>query len=290
MINKFFEDTKPGGQLLALGLIFVLFFILSTGMSLVVGMFAGGAESLFVSLTISQIVTFAGTAVVFALLFYGKPLIHLGLPAVDGMALKLLASCLIIVCLIPMSDWLGRVNDSWHLPQGLASLEETLRTMGDKAQAQAEVFLMRDGLGALMCNLFVVALLPALCEELLFRGALQQLFCRMVRNPHVAIWLTAAVFSLFHGEIFAFLPRFVLGAALGYLFYYGGSLWFNVTAHFINNALAIIVFYLCSKGVVDVQATESLNAPWFLVLIGLAIAVFFFVMFFVKRKSHKIDF
>ena len=290
MINKFFEDTKPGGQLLALGLIFVLLFILSTGMSLVVGMFAGGAESLFVTLTISQIVTFAGTAVVFALLFYGKPLIHLGLPAVDGMALKLLASCLIIVCLIPMSDWLGRVNDSWHLPQGLASLEETLRTMGDKAQAQAEVFLMRDGLGALMCNLFVVALLPALCEELLFRGALQQLFCRMVRNPHVAIWLTAAVFSLFHGEIFAFLPRFVLGAALGYLFYYGGSLWFNVTAHFTNNALAIIVFYLCSKGIVDVQTTESLNAPWFLVLIGLAIAVFFFVMFFVKRKSHKIDF
>ena len=287
MINKFFEDTKPGGQLLALGLIFVLFFILSTGMSLVVGMFAGGAESLFVTLTISQIVTFAGTAVVFALLFYGKPLIHLGLPAVDGMALKLLASCLIIVCLIPMSDWLGRVNDSWHLPQSLATLEETLRTMGDKVQEQVEVYLMCDGLGALMRNLFVVALLPALCEELLFRGALQQLFCRMVRNPHIAIWLTAAVFSLFHGEIFAFLPRFVLGAALGYLFYYGGSLWFNVMAHFLNNALAMILFYLCGKGVVDIQVTESLNAPWYLVLIGFAIAVFVFFMFFVKRKGQK---
>ncbi len=291
MINQFFKDTKPGGQLLALALIFVLFFILSVilsaGFTLAFSLMSDGIDGRFALLAVTQIVSFACTALLFAFLFYGKPLRHLGVRSVDGMAVKLLAACLILICLLPMSDWLSRVNDAWHLPQRFAAMEESMRQLGEKTQAQMEIYLTRDGIGALLSNLLIMALVPAVCEELLFRGALQQLFCRMVRNPHVAIWLTAAVFSIFHGEIFAFLPRFILGAALGYLFYYGGSLWINATAHFLNNALAIVLYYLSTRGIVDMQFTETLNAPWYLALGGLVVAVAIFVWVFLHQKSEK---
>ena len=286
-MKQFFENTKPGGQLLALGLIFVLFFILSTGFSVVTGFVSGGVGLKMVTLVITQLVSFAGTALLFAYLFYGNPLRHLGMPAVKGRAGKIVAAGLILICLLPMSDWLARLNDAWHLPQSLAVLEEKMRSMGEATQAELEVYLGRTDIGALIVNLLVFAFVPAVCEEMVFRGALQRLFCRMLPNPHAAIWLTAAVFSLFHGEIFAFLPRFVLGAALGYLFYYGGSLWINATAHFLNNALAIILLFLGNRGIVDMQLTDSLNAPWYLAVIGLAIAVTIFVFAFLRRKNEK---
>ncbi len=286
MINQFFKDTKPGGQLLALGLIFVLFFILSAGVT-VVSTLVGADVNTLGGLVISQLIVFGCTAVVFALLFYGRPLQHLGMKSTERMMIKILASCVILVCLIPVSDWLTRINDALHFPQGLAALEEKMRSMGENMEWVVRDILNREGFGDFLCNILVFALVPAVCEELLFRGALQQLFCRMLRNHHVAIWLTAAVFSLFHGEIFAFLPRFVLGAALGYLFYYGGSIWINSTAHFLNNALAIVLYYLSTKGLVDIQAADSLNAPWYLALGGLVLAVVVFVYVFVPQKNEK---
>ena len=284
-MKEFFKDTRPGGQLLALGFLFVLFFILSVGVGAVVLLFSSGVENQLVIQAVTQIVSFAAVALLFAYLFYDKPLRYLGLPAVDGMAGKLMASFLVLICLLPMSDWLSRVNDAWHLPQGLAALEEAMRSMGNRAQELIEAFLTRKGVWALVGNVVVFALVPAICEELFFRGALQQLFCKMIKNPHVAIWFTAALFSLFHGEIFAFLPRFVLGAALGYLFYYGGSLWFNATAHFFNNALSILFYYLANVGAIDSRWAESINAPWYLAVIGMAMAVLIFVFAFVRRKK-----
>ena len=286
MINQFFKDTKPGGQLLALGLIFVLFFILSAGVT-VVSTLVGADVNTLGGLVISQLMVFGCTAVAFALLFYDRPLRHLGMKSTERMMIKILASCVILVCLIPMSDWLTRINDALHFPQGLAALEEKMRSMGENMEWVVRDILNREGFGDFLCNILVFALVPAVCEELLFRGALQQLFFRMLRNHHVAIWLTAAVFSLFHGEIFAFLPRFVLGAALGYLFYYGGSIWINSTAHFLNNALAIVLYYLSTKGLVDIQAADSLNAPWYLALGGLVLAVVVFVYVFVPQKNEK---
>ena len=54
-------------------------------------------------------------------------------------------------------------------------------------------------------------MIPAIGEELLFRGAVQRLFLRWVRNPHVAIWVTGTLFSFIHFQFYGFLPRMVLG-------------------------------------------------------------------------------
>ena len=142
---------------MALGLIFVLFFILSTGFSVVTGFVSGGVGLKMVTLVVTQLVSFAGTALFFAYLFYGNPLRHLGMPAVKGMAGKIVAASLILVCLLPMSDWLARLNDAWHLPQSLAALEEKMRSMGETTQAELEVYLGRTDIGFSLCGNWPIA-------------------------------------------------------------------------------------------------------------------------------------
>jgi hypothetical protein len=89
-----------------------------------------------------------------------------------------------------------------------------------------------------------IAIIPAICEELLFRGVLMPLLGKMTRNIHIAIWITAALFSLIHMQFYGFLPRLLMGAVLGYLVIWSGSLWTAILAHFVNNATAFILFQL----------------------------------------------
>ena len=284
-MNQFFNNIKPGGQLLALVLIFVVLFIIAVGAMIIMILVEGNPVSLG-SQAVSQIVAFAGTALVFAWMFQESPLEYLKITGGHRVGKGMLGATLVLLCVIPLSDWLTTVNESWHFPQSMAWLEEQLRQNTEKSQALVESFLLRDVVGAFLSNLLVLAVLPAICEELLFRGALQQTLGRCLRNPHVVIWLTAAIFSLFHGEVFAFLPRFMLGAALGYLFYYGGSLWINATAHFLNNAILVVLYYLANLGVIEIDMTESFNTPWYLALAGLVVAILFFRLFFCKKNDN----
>jgi uncharacterized protein len=95
----------------------------------------------------------------------------------------------------------------------------------------------------LIGNLFTIAFLAAFVEELFFRGMLQQTLTEAKLNHHIAIWITAAVFSAIHIQFYGFLPRMFLGAILGYLFFYTGSIWVSIAAHFVNNALVVLVGY-----------------------------------------------
>lgn len=289
-MKQFFENTRPGGQLLALMLIFVLFFIFANGALVIPFLVSKTLPDMLLMQAVSQLLMFGGTAVVFAWMFYGRPLHYLRMGGCDRLPVKVFVSFIILLLLLPLSDWLTRLNDAMHLPQSMSALETMLREMGERSQAMVEAFLMREGIGALVANLLVLALVPAICEELLFRGAMQQLMVRCLGGRHHwAIIITAAVFSLFHFELFAFLPRFMLGIALGYLFHYGGSLWVNATAHFANNAIVVVLYYLAQKGLVDIETAESINAPWYLAVAGLAVAAVLFWLVFLRSKSAKTE-
>ena len=272
---------------MALGLIFVLLFILAVGAFSVIAVFTGSAADDLFSQAVTQIVVFGGSALLFAWLFYEHPVQYLQLAPTKRLGVKMLAAFVVLLLLLPLSDWLTRANDAMHLPHSLSEAERVIRELSDKSQEIVEGFLLRKGTGVLLANIVVLALIPAVCEELLFRGALQQILCRCFKGrQHIAILLTAAIFSLFHFELFAFLPRFMLGIALGYLFYYGGSLWVNATAHFANNAIVVVLYHLAGKGIIDIEMAESINAPWYLAFGGLALAVVVFVFVFVN-KGHK---
>lgn len=287
-MKQFFENTRPSGQLLALMLIFVLLFIVSNGALVIPVLVSDSMPDMLLMQAVAQLVMFGGTAVLFAWMFYGRPLQYLRMGGCDRLPIKVLASFFILLLLLPLSDCLTRLNDAMHLPQSMSALETMLREMGERSQDMVESFLMREGTGALVANLVVLALIPALCEELLFRGALEQLMVRCCGGrTHAAVIITAAIFSLFHFELFAFLPRFMLGIALGYLFHYGGSMWVNAMAHFANNAIVVILYYLATKGLVDFEMAESFNSPWYVAVLGLSVATAVFWFVFLKPKSSK---
>ena len=111
------------------------------------------------------------------------------------------------------------------------------------SEAIVEVFLQMSNIWDLLFTLLVLAIVPAIGEELLFRGYLQQKLGNWLRNPHTTILITAFLFSAIHFNFQAIIPRFVLGVLLGYLFYWSNSLWLPILAHFANNAQVVIFSY-----------------------------------------------
>ena len=151
---------------------------------------------------------------------------------------------------IPISTSLTTWNESMNLGDAFAKLEEYLKMLEDTAQAATEKMLNVDTIGGLLFNLVVIALIPAIGEELTFRGVLQQSLTRRM-NPHIAIILSAAIFSFIHFQFYGFLPRMFLGLLMGYMFYITNSLWTSMLMHFVNNGAAVVLYYLSNKGVIE---------------------------------------
>ena len=189
-----------------------------------------------------------------------------------------LAGVVVMLLLVPLTDWLTVWNDNWHWTGAWENVERELRRVGEESQSVVTLTLREcHPLLSLLC----VALVPAVCEELFFRAGVQNLLLRWFKNVHVAVWVTAAIFSLAHGEVFAFLPRFLLGGLLGYLYVGGGSLVVNVLVHFINNAIVVLLFWLASPGT-DFDPTAPLGIGWAVTLACSLAAVILMIVTFGK--------
>ena len=147
---------------------------------------------------------------------------------------------LLALLLLPIVSFLGAWNASWPLPDWALMMEQQAKLMTD--------FVLEDAsIKALVVNLIVCAALPAIAEEVFFRGVLQNVFERTLRNPHWAILVSAAIFSFFHFQFAGFIPRMFLGILMGYLYYFSRSLWLPIIAHFTNNAVAVIAYSMITR-------------------------------------------
>lgn len=149
---------------------------------------------------------------------------------------------------IPFINWMAQVNSQLHLPAFMAQLEEWMVATEQQAARLTELLLSGNTGVDLFWNLLVIALIPAMGEELLFRGIIQRQFVELAGNRHVGVVLTAFLFSALHMQFFGFLPRFVLGLVLGYVYQWSGSLWLPVLAHLFNNALAVLLTWISARG------------------------------------------
>ena len=197
-----------------------------------------------------------------------------------------LVGVVIMLLVIPLNDWLTTWNDSWNLGR----FGELLRSFQEQTEGIVEQMMAVGTVGGLLANLLVVALIPAVCEEAFFRVGIQNLLQRWLSADgrkawgiHLAIWLTAIIFSLGHGEIFSFMPRLALGVILGYLYVYGGSVLPNMLAHFANNALVVVLYWLVARGVLDIDPEAPLNVGTELTVCCTAAAVALFCVTFGKR-------
>ena len=172
---------------------------------------------------------------------------------------------------LPVSNLLTEWNEGMKLGGAFQMLEDMMKTLEQTATDLTERMLKVDTIGGLVLNLIIIALIPAVGEELTFRGVVQQGLTRRM-NPHVAIILSAAIFSFIHFQFYGFLTRMFLGMLLGYMFYITGSLWTSILMHFLNNGSAVLIYYLNNKGIinVDVDHFGATQSVWLIIASAVA--------------------
>ena len=156
---------------------------------------------------------------------------------------QILLAVVFMMLSMPFINGIAVWNEGLHLPSFLGSLESWMRQAEAEAMRMTEAFLVMDTPLDLLVNLLIIAVIPAVGEELLFRGVIQKLFLKWNGKVHLSVWLTAFVFSAVHMQFLGFFPRLILGAVLGYMLVWSGSLWLPIVAHFTNNAFAVLFTY-----------------------------------------------
>jgi len=197
--------------------------------------------------------TFIIPAFLFSYLFEGQLFSYYKFRNPAGVVPMLLV-VLMMISVIPFINYMAEINLKMEIP--IRALDQLLRTLESTAEEMMVAFTATKSISGLLVNLLMIGVIAAVGEELIFRGLIQRLMTQMLKNPHVAILITALLFSAFHFQFFSFLPRFVLGLILGYLMYYGQSIWYPILAHFVNNAMGVIYYYFNSRGSADDMLEE----------------------------------
>lgn len=143
---------------------------------------------------------------------------------------------LFALAVVPIMGFLSYANGLINLPDFAGEMEKS-------ATKTTSMILENRGVSSLLLNILVIALLPAIGEELFFRGIIQKLFTKQLKNVHLSIFTTGFLFSFIHLQFYTFLPRFFMGIMLGYLLYWSRSIVVPIIAHFLNNLIGVLAFY-----------------------------------------------
>jgi len=243
-------------------------------------------ESVQLILMVSQLFTFLLPGVVFAVLYYRKNWLKRTLlsraPSTDNISWGFGLLMLTFVAM-QLVYWL---NKQIPLPDSLKAAEDT-------SQALIQAMITLDSPMALPMNLLVMALLPAIGEELIFRGLLQRIAVRLTANVHAGIWISATLFSLMHWQFEGFFVRQLLGALFGYLLYWSGSLWLPILVHFVFNGLQIVGQYMYVQGKIDVDLDQEIEMTSGNLIMGaVALILTLILCSYVhrKRKPERLEY
>ncbi|GJM35562.1 MAG: hypothetical protein DHS20C18_45630 [Saprospiraceae bacterium] len=173
---------------------------------------------------------------------------------------------LLVMLSFPLAQLTYWLNQQMPLPEWASSME-------DNAAGLIKGLLVMENPGELLLNLLVVAIVPAIGEELLFRGLIQQLLQRALTRPHLAVWITAIIFSAFHLQFEGFIPRMLLGAILGYLFLWTRNLWIPILAHLLFNGFQVVAQYFYGDELEALNLESDTEANWISGLASLVLCI-----------------
>ncbi len=238
---------------------------------------------------VSVIIIFILPSVLFAV-FWTKPRIHyLGITTKPLISTLLIAGTGMLLAM-PMINWFSDMNQHLQLPDAFRSIQTWMEHSEQAAGQLTDVFTKGTSIDVLVLNLVVIALMAAVSEELFFRGVLQKVLIECTRNKHVGVWVGAALFSAFHMQFFGFLPRMLMGAYLGYLFLWSGSLWPGILAHFINNGTAVFLIWLSNRDVISIDADKVgiQTGEWAYVAVSIVmVGVSLFLVYRIEKKKKE---
>lgn len=186
---------------------------------------------------------------------------------------------------MPALEWTVAINEKMILPDSLKWLEDWMREKEEETKLVTMMLLDMRHITDFMVNIFMIAIVPAVAEELMFRGAVQRSFTKIFNNPHVAIWVSAFIFSAIHVQFFGFLPRLLLGAAFGYIYFWSGNIWYAIFGHFLNNAYAVSIAWYMKKNNLPLSEAEGLHFTWYGYVISFALSILAFQYF--KQQTKK---
>jgi uncharacterized protein len=220
-----------------------------------------------------------------AWLFHGKIAEYLYLKR-NATSTSIFLVAVLVVFALPLINFIGEWNTRMEFPEFLAGMERWMKNAEENAAELTEAFLKVETTGGLLLNLVMIAVLPAIGEELLFRGVIQRIFTNWTRSHHWGIWISAILFSALHIQFYGFVPRMLLGVLFGYLLVWSGSMWLPIVAHFFNNGFAVVAMYLIDKNVLNpgVEEIGATSGSQYAAILSLALV--FLLIFLIKKENR----
>ncbi|MCF8324393.1 MAG: CPBP family intramembrane metalloprotease [Leadbetterella sp.] len=187
----------------------------------------------------------------------------------------------------PFSGWVQSLNEKMQLPASLEWLESIMKNMEDSAKTLTDFLIKFDSPFELFVALIVIAIIAGIGEELIFRGLIQRKLLLGIKNYHLAIWISAIIFSGIHMQFYGFFPRMFLGALFGYLYYWSGNIWVPIFAHIFNNGLAVVLMHMVNQKKIspEIEKLDTIPMPY----VTVSVLLFGGLMYLFKKKYSEVE-
>ncbi len=178
----------------------------------------------------------------------------------------LLITIVLVIVYMPISAYTAFWNESIEIPGAFGELAQKM----EEQLKELTLFMVNfSSFGQFLLGLIIIAVIPGIGEELLFRGVIQNKILKSFGNVHLAIWITAFLFSAFHFQFYGFIPRMLLGGLFGYLYIWSGSIIVPMLAHFVNNGFTLLMMYLNKSGASEIE----IDSPDSYSLLGAVVSI-----------------
>lgn len=188
-----------------------------------------------------------------------------------------------------IAAWIGisplvNLTDQWNHKLTQFTLFGKLELFQSRIESLTKALVDFSTIWEFVAVFLIVALLAAVSEEMFFRGALQNIMLQRF-SPVASIIVVALLFSVMHGEMLSFLPRFLLGILFGYIVWKTGTLAITVLLHTINNTIALLATHY-DTGFLETYGTGD---TWYLSVAGTAIMIWALIKLDCATKNTKTE-
>jgi len=208
-----------------------------------------------------------------------RPNNYLGLKSAKP--IYFLLGVILLIAALPFVDWMGAINHQL-IPES-TGMGKWMKESEEMAQQQMSFMLKQNNLKDMLINLVFVALFAGIGEEFFFRGVLQRIFIKIFKSPLAGIIAGAIIFSAIHMQFYGFIPRLILGVLLGAIYWYSGSLWAAVLAHFVYDGFAVVMIYFYPSMADQDSAVIPIGNKVVMGIISAAVVLG--IVYFMKQKS-----
>ncbi|MBC9931585.1 CPBP family intramembrane glutamic endopeptidase [Chitinophaga qingshengii] len=226
-----------------------------------------------------SIIVYLVPAGLFAYLWQPNPWRYLGLKPAPT-AIQILLALMAMISVTWFSGFTGDWNQTWNVPQAA-------RDMQQQAEKLIATITRMPTPKDLVINLILMAIVPAVTEEVFFRGVFQRLLIKSTNRVWLSVFLSAIFFSFIHFEMLGFVPRVVLGFTLGAIYVLSGNLWLPILAHIMNNGYLVVMLYLFQHGHIKTDPAKDTPVAWYIGLFSLVVTIG--LLWALRRKSTPMD-